>query len=173
MNIICIDPGTTATGLVYMSELSIVCHETVTGKSVRTDQYELLERLRYITRKVLAFMADKPHEAVIMEGFVGFTGRQNAFTFQTPALVFYMLRALEHAGENIVIQTSDRVLRPGARGSVIQECDVDEHKGRNSSHTKVNALRRIGWKGWESLTNDHVRAAALHGIYYYEHKEGR
>ena len=32
---------------------------------------------------------------------------------------------------------------------------------------KRNALERSGWNGWQKCGNDHTRAAALHGVYYY------
>lgn len=167
MNVIAIDPGMANTGVVYMSELSVVCYKTISGKPVYTDQYELLERQGCIARQILAFIADKPHEAIVMEGFVNFHGKQNGYTFQTPQLVGYLQRAFEHAGENIVMQTSDKVLNPRAKGAMV--CYEDSANGKNLA--KQSALKRSGWRNVDSLPNDHTRAAALHGIYYYLHKE--
>ena len=167
MNVVAIDPGMANTGVVYASELSVICWKTISGKPVYTDQYELLERQGSIARQILAFIADKPHEAVVMEGFVNFHGKQNGYTFQTPQLVGYLQRALEHAGENVVMQTSDKVLNPRAKGSMVSY--DDSVNGRNLA--KQSALKRSGWRGVENLPNDHTRAAMLHACYYYIHKE--
>lgn len=167
MNIIAIDPGTSNTGVVYMSELSIVCFKTITGKPVYADQYELLARMERIAQQILVFMADKPHEAIVMEGFIGYKGRQNAFTCQTPQLVGFLQDRFLVMGEKLVIQTSDEVLNPRRRCSLVNYDDSANGKAR----AKESALLRTGWREVEKLPNDHVRAAALHGIYYYKQKE--
>ena len=167
MNIIAIDPGTSNTGVVYMSELSIVCFKTISGKPVYTDQYELMERMESITRQILVFMADKPHEAVVIEGFLGYKGRNNAFTFQTPQLIGFLEDRFLGMGENVIVQTSDEVLNPRRRDSLV--CYDDSANGK--ARAKEMALKRTGWRDVDKLPNDHVRAAALHGIYYYKRKE--
>lgn len=167
MNIIAIDPGCANTGIVYMSEFSIVCSKTISGPPVRNDKEKLLERAQSITRQILAFIADKPHEMVVIEGFTGgFTGRQNAFTHQTPYLVGYLERALEHADEPFVVQLSTEVLNPRAKNSMVSYDDYSPSK----NHAKINALKRSGWKDIDLLKSDHTRAAALHGAYYYLNK---
>ncbi len=164
MAIVCIDPGTHNTGLVYMSEFSLIACETIRGKKVGFDQYELVERAGEITRKVLAWIAGRPHDAVVLEGFVGYAGMQGGYTYQTPLLVGYLVRALQQAGEEIVLQTSRQVLNPRSKGAVVTMAD------KQSGDAKVNALARSEWGGVGMLTNDHVRAAALHGIYYYANR---
>ena len=164
MAIVCIDPGTQNTGMVYMSEISLIACETIRGKTVGLDQDALVERAGEITRKVLAWIAGRPHDTVVLEGFVGYAGRQGVYTYQTPFLVGYLVRALQQAGENIVLQTSRQVLNPRSKGAVVTMAD------RNAGDQKAHALARSDWGGVGMLTNDHVRAAALHGIYYYNHR---
>lgn len=168
MNIIAIDPGMRNTGIVYMSELSIVCSKTISGPSVKNDNYKSIERAERITQQILVFMADKPHETVVIEGYAGgFAGRQNAYSHQTPFLFGYIIRALQSASEPYVVQLSSEVLNPRSKRSVISYEDAYPNKNRS----KVNALERSGWRGVETLKSDHTRAAALHGIYYYHGKE--
>ena len=164
-NIVCIDPGTANTGLVYMSEYSIIDVMTFHGSAVGFDQYQLKERAGEIARAALAFMAGKPHGCVVVEGFVGFSGRQSSYTYQTPYLVGYLHRALEHAGEEIVIQTSRQVLNPRSKGSVVSKEDGDA-----PMDTKKAALLMSAWGDTWKCTNDHLRAAALHGVYYYKNR---
>lgn len=156
MPVVAIDPGTANTGLVYMDERRIICAKTLTHrKAVRGDQYALMGRAREIAEQVAAWAADKPHEAVVIEGFVGFSGRQGGYTYQTPYLCGYLHRALE--GERIVIQTSRQVLNPRSAGSMAQMMDM-----LRSGKRPV--------KGSELLTNEHLRSAACHGAYYYRAK---
>ena len=156
MPVVAIDPGTANTGLVYMDERRIICAKTLTHrKAVRGDQYALMGRAREIAEQVAAWAADKPHEAVVIEGFVGFSGRQGGYTYQTPYLCGYLHRALE--GERIVIQTSRQVLNPRSAGSMAQMMDMLR-----------SGTRPV--KGSELLTNEHLRSAACHGAYYYKTK---
>lgn len=154
MSIVAIDPGTSNTGAVYMDEHRIVCCKTIAYKStVKSDQRALMERAGAIARQLGAWMADKPHECVVIEGFTSFGGaRQGAYTYQTPYLCGYLHAAL--AGERVVIQTSKQVLNQKTRGSV--------------AHIK-RAMERGEevWPECRKLTNDHLRSAACHGIYYY------
>lgn len=156
MPVVAIDPGTANTGLVYMDARRVICAKTLTHrKAVRGDQYALMERAREIAAQVAAWAADKPHEAVVIEGFVGFSGRQGGYTYQTPYLCGYLHRALE--GERIVIQTSRQVLNPRRAGSMAQMMDM------------LRAGKRP-MEGSEMLTNEHLRSAACHGAYYYQEK---
>lgn len=153
MPVVAIDPGTANTGLVYMDASRIICAKTLTHrKAVRGDQYALMERAREIAEQVSAWAADKPHEAVVIEGFVGFSGRQGGYTYQTPYLCGYLHRALD--GERIVIQTSREALNPRRAGSMAQMMDMLRQGKRPM-------------KGAEMLTNEHLRSAACHGAYYY------
>ena len=167
MNVISVDPGTSHCGIVYASELSVICYKTISGPPIRNDKDKLADRARRITQQILAFMADKPHEMVVIEGYTGgFARRQNAFSHQVPFICGYIIRALEHAGEPYVVQLSSEVLNPRAKGSMVSY--EDSANGRNLA--KQNALKRSGWRGVENLPNDHTRAAMLHAIYYYNHK---
>lgn len=157
MSIVAVDPGTSNTGIVYMDERRIVCCKTLAYKStVKADQYALKERAEAIAKQLLEWMADKPHECVVVEGFVPFGGeRQGAYTFQTPYLCGYLHAAL--VGERVVIQTSDKVLRKNARGSM--------HGAKEDMARGIEV-----WPECGKLTNDHLRSAACHGIYYYRRK---
>lgn len=156
MPVVAIDPGTANTGLVYMDASRVICAKTlVHKKAVKADQYALMERAREIAAQVAAWAADKPHEAVVIEGFVGFSGRQGGYTYQTPYLCGYLHRALE--GERIVIQTSRQVLNPRSAGSMAQTMYMLRQGKRPM-------------KGSELLTNEHLRSAACHGAYYYKTK---
>ena len=156
MSIIAIDPGTAHTGLVYMDEHRIICCKTIAFKgAVKADQDALKERAQAIARQIIDFAADKPHECIVMEGFMGYTGKQGGYSFQTPYLCGYLHSALE--GERIVIQTSRKVLNPRTRG--------------NLAHFKTQMANGYEvWKDCAKCSNDHLRSAAVHGIYYYQRK---
>lgn len=152
MRIVAVDPGTSNTGLVYMDERRILCAKTLRYKStVKADQDALRARAENIARQIAAWVADKPHDALVMEGFMGYPGRQGGYAFQTPYLCGYLHAAL--AGEDIAIQTSRQVLNPHTRGNVAE----------------LRALMERGcspYPGSELCTNDHLRAAACHGAYH-------
>ena len=166
MRIVCIDPGTSNTGLVYMDGGEIYAAKTITHKdrlfkdavtksgkpSREIDQTKLLYRSRSIYIAIRDFLLSNPHDAVVIEGFQTFTGsgRINAYTFQTPYLCGYLNKALE--GEQLIIQTSTDVLK-----------GVD-----------VRATAEA-YPGGFRCTSEHTRAAACHGIYYlrnYSRKRG-
>lgn len=157
MSIIAIDPGTSNTGLVYMNEHRIICCKTLSYNwAVKDNQQALKERAQAIARQIADFAADKPHECIVMEGFVGYTGRQGGYSFQTPYLCGYLHSAL--SDEKIVIQTSRKVLNPRTRG--------------NLAHFKDLIAKGCEvWGDSAKCTNDHLRSAAVHGIYYYKQKE--
>lgn len=153
MSIVAIDPGTSNTGIVYMDARRIICAKTLHYKStVKADQFALMERAENIARQISQWIADKPHEAIVIEGFVGYSGKQGGYAYQTPYLCGYLHKAL--ADENIVIQTSRQVLNPKSRGNVAEARTLMARGARP-------------WPGCEVCTNDHLRAAACHGIYYY------
>lgn len=153
MSIVAIDPGTSNTGIVYMDERRIICAKTLHYKSVvKADQDALRARAANIARQISQWIADKPHDAIVMEGFVGYAGRQGGYAFQTPYLCGYLHSAL--SGENIVIQTSRQVLNPKTPGNVAE----------------LRELMERGIEVWGDsgmCKNDHLRAAACHGIYHY------
>lgn len=156
MSIIAIDPGTAHTGIVYMDSRRVISAKTIAyRRTVRDDQSALMERAANIARQIDEWAADKPHDAMVIEGFVGYPGRQGGYTFQTPYLCGYLHAAL--SDENIVIQTSRQVLNPRSRGNTAE----------------YKALMERGMSplpGCELCTNDHLRSAACHGIYYYSRK---
>lgn len=155
MNIVAVDPGTSNTGIVYMNERRIICAKTLHFKStVKADQYALRERAESIARQLADWIADKPHEVIVMEGFMGYTGRQGGYAYQTPYLCGYLHAAM--MGERLAIQTSRQVLNPKSRGNM----------------SELRTLMERGAKpypGCEACTNDHLRAAACHGAYYLTH----
>lgn len=157
MRIVAVDPGTAHTGAVYMDERRIICAKTIAYKStVKADQRALMERAGAIAKQLAEWMADKPHERLVMEGFVGYPGRQGGYTYQTPYLCGYLHAAL--SGESIAVQTSRQVLNPRTRGNVAWM--------RNAM-----AEGREPYPGCAKLTNEHLRSAACHGIYYLRKKE--
>lgn len=153
MSIIAIDPGTTHTGLVHMDENRIIAAKTLAfSKPVKVDQDALRERADEIASFVRAWIKEREFDAIVIEGFISFASRASAFVFQTPYLCGYLHAALR--GNNIVIQTSTEVLNEKRRGSV--------------AHLKeAMAKGEDVWPGCEECTNDHLRSAACHGIYYY------
>lgn len=156
MNVIAIDPGTANTGVVYMSERGIICAKTIHFvEAIRQNQDALLARAREIARQLSDWMADKPHDAVVIEGFTCISGRSNASTYQTPYLCGYLQRLLD--GESIVIQTSKQVLNPKTPGNL----------------SRVKDAIAAGYEaipGCGCITNDHLRSAAVHGWYYLKGK---
>ena len=157
MRIVAIDPGTSNTGLVYMDETRILDAETLKYKEpVKADQFRLMQRAHDITVAIYDWMAPRKHGAVVIEGFVTFHGRQSGYTFQTPYLCGYIHAAL--ATEHFVIQTARQVLNRHMRGNV-------------AAYKAAMEQGRDVWGDCSKLTNDHVRSAACHGIYYFNHKE--
>ena len=157
MRIIAIDPGTSNTGLVYMDEHRIIDAETIKFKEpVKADQFRLMQRAHEIAVAVFDWMAPRRHDYAIIEGFVTYHGRQSGYTFQTPYLCGYLHASL--AMEHFIIQTSRQVLNSHMKGNVAAYKTAME-QGLNV------------WGDCSKLTNDHVRSAACHGIYYYIHKE--
>ena len=156
MSIIAVDPGTSNTGIVYMDERRVICVKTITHKTtIKTDQDELRYRARSIAMQLADFAADKPHEAIVMEGFMTYTGRTGGYTFQTPYLCGYLHAVFDD--ENIVIQTSRQVLNPKTRGNVKHLLDMAALGYEVYGDSKV-------------CTNEHLRSALMHGIYYYQNK---
>lgn len=153
MSIICIDPGTSNTGLVHMDDKRIIDACTLRFRHVvRADQDMLRERAAEISMLVRSWIAERPHDAIVIEGYVTYQSRQSAYTFHVPYLCGYLHADL--AGENVVIQTSKQVLNPRTKGNVAHIRDAMESGG-------------APYPGSKMCTNDHLRAAACHGIYYY------
>lgn len=150
--IIAIDPGTANTGLVYMDESRVLCVKTLTHvETVKQDQDALMRRAETIAAAVDDWMADKPHEAVVIEGFMTYTGIGGGYVFQTPYLCGYIHAVL--ANENLIIQTSRQVLNPRTKGNCRAVKDA------------VAAGREV-MPGALMCKNDHLRSALAHGVYY-------
>lgn len=153
MSIIAIDPGTSNTGLVHMDDKRIIDAHTLRFRHViRADQDMLRERAAEISMLVRSWIAERPHEAIVIEGFMGYPGKGGGYVFHTPYLIGYLHADL--ASENVVIQTSRQVLNPRTKGNVAHIRDAMESGG-------------APYPGSKLCTNDHLRAAACHGIYYY------
>lgn len=156
MSIIAIDPGTSNTGLVYMDERRIIDAATLSYREpVKADQYALMLRAHEIAVAIYDWMAPRRHEAVVIEGFVTYHGRQSGYTFQTPYLCGYIHAAL--ASEHFIIQTSRQVLNKHTRGNV-------------AAYKEAMKQGKDVWGDCSMVGNDHERSAAAHGIYYYIHR---
>lgn len=155
-SIVAIDPGTTNTGIVYMDEHRVIDVKTIHyPKSCGIDNNLLDSRCKNIWRQLEQFLVMHGHEVVVIEGFIPYPGMRAAksTSHQTPWLVGYLLRGLEAAGEEPVIQTSKQVLNPHTKGNLSNQKDLLEQ-------------RRYVYEGQKLLTNDHLRCAFLHGFYY-------
>ena len=159
MPIIAVDPGTSNTGLVYMDERRVIDARTLHYRStVKDDQRALLERAQVIARQFRDWSYDKPHDLVVIEGFVGFKGNTGPYVFQTPYLCGFLHSELLDAGEEIVIQTSPQVLNRKKEGNVRHVLNA------------MLAGEEV-WGDCSKCTNEHLRSALMHGIYYYRHRE--
>ena len=148
MDVIAIDPGTCNTGVVYMNERGIICAKTIHYQgAIKQNQEALLERARLIAADILDFMADKPHDMVVIEGFTAIPSIMSSNTYQTPYLCGYLQRLLDK--ENLTIQTSTKVFR----GQWLRLRD-DIKQGREAI------------PNCKLLKNEHLRAAGVHGWYY-------
>lgn len=152
MRLVAIDPGTRNTGLVWMSESRVLDAETVSfSEACGQDQDALRTRCRAITSRVAAWMAERPHDLAVIEGFTGFaSGRRGAFAFQTPFLVGYLIAALP--SERFELQTSADVLNPSRRGN----CAWAKRRTAAGDEVMPGALQ---------CTNDHERSALAHGMW--------
>lgn len=156
MAIIAIDPGTRNTGLVYMDEARIIACKTIHFvKPCKNDQREVMERALSIATQVSNWLVDKPHEAVVIEGFLAYQKRQSAYTWQTPMLCGALYNELKE--DNVIVQTSAEVLNPARRGNMAAE--------KQALAEKKEIIADV-----EKLRNDHLRSAATHGLYYYRRK---
>lgn len=158
MRIIAIDPGAGNTGVVYMDEHRVLCAKTFTHKGACGVDNDLLrERCNSIWYALRAWLADKPHDVVVVEGFVPFNSGKNFYSnaHQTPWLVGSLVARLDDDGENIAIQTSRQVLNPRSRGNKRDIFDA-------------LAMKKKPYPGCECVTNEHTRSALCHGLYYLD-----
>lgn len=164
MRIICIDPGIANTGLVYMDERSVLAAKTVrTAQPKGAGLDALHSRLRTIEAAMVAWMADKPHEAVVIEDFVHYGTRNNCFTYKTPYTCGYLDKVLD--GENVIWQDAPTVLSHRSKKSPLRS------KTRAGAQALAVALVR-GYGGGHMIadapktTAEHLYSAFVHGIYY-------
>ena len=154
-SIVAIDPGTTNTGIVYMNEHRVIDVKTIHyPKACGADNYLLDKRCQNIWRQIEQFMVMHNHDVIVIEGYIHYSGmRTQASSHQTPWLVGYLLAGIESMDEDPVIQTSKQVLNPRIKGNLSNQKDLLE-------------CRRFVYEGQKLLTNDHLRCAFLHGLYY-------
>lgn len=155
--IVAIDPGATNTGIVYMDEHRVIDVKTIHyPKSCGIDNNLLDSRCQNIWRQLEQFLVMHCQDAVVIEGYIPYVtnrGASRATSHQTPWLVGYLLRGLEGIDIVPVIQTSKQVLNPRTKGNLSNQKDLLEQ-------------RRYVYEGQKLLTNDHLRCAFLHGLYY-------
>lgn len=155
MAVVAIDPGMRHTGLVHMEGWHVLDAKTIAfRKGVGQDNLLARERAGEIAQEVTAWLASHDHACVVLEGFTGFTSRQGVYAWQTPFLVGYLLREL--ATESVALQTSRQVLNPRSTGNVARYANAMA-EGRDPFES-----------GGKLITNEHLRSAAAHGIYYYQ-----
>lgn len=135
-----------------MSERRVLDAATVSfSAAVGQEQERLRARCDEIAGRVAAWMAERPHDLVVIEGFVSFGGkRQSANVFQTPLLVGYLLSSLR--SEHVAIQTSADVLNPRRLGN----CAWVKQRVADGDEVMPGAL---------ICTNDHERSALAHGMW--------
>lgn len=156
MAIVAIDPGTENTGIVYMNEREVIDVKTIHYiDGTKLDQRALMIRCRDIVERIYDWMLDKPHSALVVEGFVTFRGsnRSNPYSFQTPYLCGVIGERFK--GEDITWQLSKDVLNPRLPGS----CAYVKDKVKCGGSVLDGDAR---------CTNDHLRSALAHGVYFYK-----
>lgn len=155
--VVAVDPGTVHTGVVHMDARRVLGVETIAHpRPVKGDNALLDERCEAVWRRLRAFLADHPHDLVVIEGYQQQGGRgRMAMSHQTPWLVGSLTAHMHGAGELFEIQLSSRVLNPSARGNVAWCLDTLKE-------------RRETYGGQELLTNEHLRSAFAHGLYWMQ-----
>ena len=158
--IIAIDPGTTHTGMVYMTTQGSVLDVDTANfyKALNTDNEALIIRCTLIWLRISAFLESHPHSMVVIEGYKPYGGMRvaRATSHQTPWLIGHITACLGAAGEPFTVQLSDAVLRKnrGGMGCVLE--------GLKDGSVKFN--------GSNLLSNEHLRTAAMHGLYYVRNR---
>lgn len=161
--IVAVDPGCLHTGIVYMDERRVIDSRTIGfPKGVRGDNDLLDERCESIWRQLERFLAEHPHSMVVLEGYQqqGCRGHMS-MSHQTPWLVGSLTAHLHKAGEPFTIQLSAKVLNPRARGNCAWAVD-EALQGRE-------VLQGCG----RLVTNEHLRSAFAHGLWFYQRHGGR
>lgn len=155
VSIVAVDPGALHTGVVYMDNRRVIDVATISyPKAVKGDNHLLDERCEAIWRRLWRFLADHPHDCVVVEGYQQQGGRGHmAMSHQTPWVVGSLTAHLHREGEDVRIQTSAQVLNP---------------KARNNCAWVVDAAKdgREVCPGSEKCRNEHLRSALAHGVYW-------
>lgn len=159
--IVAVDPGSLHTGVVYMDSRRVIDVATIAyPKSVKGDNGLLDERCEAIWRRLWSFLADHPHDLVVIEGYQQQGGRGHlSMSHQTPWLVGSLTAHLHREGEHVSIQTSAQVLNPRARSNCAWVQDA------------VRDGRDV-FSGAEKCTNEHLRSALAHGVYWMQRHGG-
>lgn len=158
MRIVAIDPGVRNTGIVYMDETHIIRAKSLSFKDgVGIDNAALDWRCEEIWRALDFFLLQYPHDVVVVEGFTPFPGMKAArsTSHQTPWLIGYMLHGFHRQEHYYVIQTSKQVLNPRTEGNLASLKDM------------LISGKHV-FDGQDLLTNDHLRCAFLHGLYFFK-----
>lgn len=161
--IVAVDPGCLHTGIVYMDERRVIDSRTIGfPKGVRGDNDLLDERCESIWRQLERFLTEHPHSMVVLEGYQQQGGRGHmSMSHQTPWLVGSLTAHLHKAGEPFTIQLSAKVLNPRARGNCAWAVD-EALQGREV----LQGCNRL-------VTNEHLRSAFAHGLWFYQRHGGR
>ena len=171
IRVLAIDPGTRDTGVVLMDEKGISCAQTIHfNDACGNDCHAVAFRARQLRDRLAPIVTLWKHDVIVMESWTSFsekTGRANSATWQTPYAIGYLQCLVEELdGKDMVPQTSTEVF--GVRR--VKSFCYGAH-----SQDEVEAMKRAAAKkiqGGQKLTNEHLRSAALHGLYYLKyHKE--
>lgn len=160
--IVAVDPGCLHTGVVHMDGRRVLDSCTIAyPKGVKGDNDLLDERCEAIWRRLDEFLARHPHEMVVIEGYQQHGGRGHmSMSHQTPWLVGSLTAHLHKAGEPFAIQLSAKVLNPRARGNAAWAADA-VMQGKEV----LEGCQRL-------VTNEHLRSAFAHGVWFYERHGG-
>lgn len=161
--IVAVDPGCMHTGIVYMDERRVIDSRTIGfPKGVRGDNDLLDERCESIWRQLERFLAENPHDLVVIEGYQQQGGRGHmSMSHQTPWLVGSLTAHLHQEGEPFSIQLSALVLNPRARNNAAWAAGAVQ-QGREV----MQGCQRL-------VTNEHLRSAFAHGLWFYQRHGGR
>lgn len=158
--IVAVDPGCLHTGVVYMDPRRVIDARTFAWpKGCKGDNDLLDERCEDVWRQLEFFLAAHPHDMVVVEGYQQQGGRGHvSMSHQTPWLVGSLTAHLHQAREPFSIQLSAAVLNPRARGNAAWAVDAVKD-GREV----VQGCQRL-------VTNEHLRSAFAHGLWFYQHR---
>lgn len=155
MRVIALDPGLANTGAVFSDHGEIVRAETWTtpsGGSHAVDFADCLKRVRVLEAALRAALFNFRPDVVVIESYRDFGGghkREVANRWTTPLLLGYFLAFLLGCGVTVVFQDPATVMAATASTRTLWKS-----KGTGIIH------------GEKMLTNDHLRSAGGHLLYY-------